>query len=50
MCSHDDWIYVDGNHLYEFVRADLELSLRKARRGGFITGDDYQDGGWWAVG
>jgi hypothetical protein len=42
-----DWVYVDGNHLYEYVRADLEAYLPKVRRGGYVTGDDYGDGGWW---
>lgn len=42
-----DWIYIDGNHLYEFVKQDLEMSLRKVKTGGYITGDDYCDGGWW---
>ena len=26
-----DWVYIDGNHLYEFVRKDVEISLRKVR-------------------
>lgn len=42
-----DWVYVDGNHLYDYVKIDLALSLRKVRAGGYITGDDYSDGGWW---
>lgn len=36
-----DWIYIDGNHNYEFVKQDLELSVKKVKVGGFITGDDY---------
>ena len=42
-----DWIYIDGNHLYEFVKQDLALAFRKTRIGGMICGDDYTDGGWW---
>ena len=42
-----DYVYIDGNHLYEFVKKDLELSLRKVKSGGYITGDDYGPGGWW---
>ena len=42
-----DWVYIDGNHLYEYVREDLEWSLRKTKVGGLITGDDYREGGWW---
>lgn len=42
-----DWIYIDGNHLYEFVKQDLGLAYRKTRAGGVICGDDYMNGGWW---
>lgn len=45
-----DWVYIDGNHLYEYVKADLELALAKTRPGGFIAGDDYTEGGWWQGG
>ena len=45
-----DWVYIDGNHLYDYVKQDLELSLRKIKPGGLITGDDYTDGGWWKGG
>lgn len=36
-----DWVYIDGNHRYEFVRADLEVAARKVRVGGTIAGDDF---------
>jgi hypothetical protein len=42
-----DWVYVDGNHLYEYVRADLELFAPKMRPGGLLAGDDYGAAGWW---
>jgi hypothetical protein len=47
--SYFDWIYIDGNHLYEFVKQDLELYCPKVKRGGYITGDDYgaDEGHWW---
>jgi hypothetical protein len=45
-----DWIYIDGNHLYEFVKQDLALSLKKTKHKGYITGDDYRSGGWWEDG
>jgi hypothetical protein len=45
-----DWIYIDGNHLYEYVRADLESFTPKVRSGGLVTGDDYGDPGWWKDG
>ena len=39
-----DWIYVDGDHSYEFVKQDLNLWWPKISTGGTICGDDYQDG------
>ena len=36
-----DWLYIDGNHLYEFVRQDVEVAFRKVRPGGVIAGDDF---------
>jgi hypothetical protein len=45
-----DWVYIDGNHLYEYVKEDLELSFQKVKPGGYITGDDYTEGGWWEGG
>lgn len=48
--AHFDWVYIDGNHLYEFVRRDLELAFQKTKPGGLITGDDYHAVGWWEGG
>lgn len=48
--AYFDWVYIDGNHLYEFVKQDLELSFRKTKPGGYVTGDDYHEGGWWQGG
>ena len=45
-----DWIYIDGNHLYDYVLRDLELSAQKIRAGGIICGDDYGVTGWWEDG
>jgi hypothetical protein len=42
-----DWIYIDGNHLYEFVKRDLESYHSKVKQGGYITGDEYGEPGWW---
>ncbi|WP_409365308.1 glycosyltransferase family 2 protein [Aliiroseovarius halocynthiae] len=39
--NYFDWVYIDGNHLYDFVCKDLELSFRKVRPGGTIAGDDF---------
>jgi hypothetical protein len=45
-----DWVYVDGNHLYEHVREDLAAYDPKVRPGGVIAGDDYGVEGWWENG
>lgn len=42
-----DWVYIDGNHSYEFVRQDLELYYRKLKPGGFMVCDDYHHAGFW---
>lgn len=36
-----DFVYLDGDHRYEAVRADLEAWYPKVRRGGMLAGDDY---------
>ncbi|WP_121061177.1 glycosyltransferase family 2 protein [Chachezhania antarctica] len=36
-----DWVYIDGNHQYEFVLSDVEMSFHKVRAGGIIAGDDF---------
>ncbi len=36
-----DFIYIDGNHLYDFIKADVALYLPKVKVGGLFTGDDY---------
>lgn len=39
-----DWTYIDGNHSYEYVLRDLEISLKLIKPGGIISGDDYDEG------
>ena len=36
-----DFIYIDGNHTYDWVKQDIEKSLTKLKNGGFIAGHDY---------
>jgi len=45
-----DWVYIDGNHRYEFVKVDLEAYSTKVKRNGLIAGDDYGIPGWWQDG
>ena len=37
-----DWVYIDGDHSYEGVLYDLEMSQKIVRKGGLIIGDDYK--------
>lgn len=36
-----DFVYIDGNHSYEFVRKDIELYYPKVSRGGVLGGHDF---------
>jgi len=37
-----DFVYIDGNHNYEYVKKDLELYWDKIKSGGIISGHDIQ--------
>ena len=45
-----DWAYIDGDHTYESVKSDLEMYHRTIKPGGFLTGGDYGEAGWWENG
>lgn len=36
-----DFVYIDANHAYEYVKEDLELWYPKVKSGGFVMGHDY---------
>lgn len=36
-----DFVYVDGNHLFDYVIQDLVRWSTKVRSGGIVSGDDY---------
>lgn len=36
-----DFVYIDGNHEYKYVKEDLEAWVPKVRKGGIVAGDDY---------
>jgi hypothetical protein len=44
-----DWAWIDGDHTYEAVKADLERFARIVKPGGYLVGDDYTLG-WWGDG
>jgi hypothetical protein len=37
-----DFVYIDGNHVYDAVMADLQAWAPKVRSGGFVAGHDYR--------
>ena len=39
-----DFIYVDGNHNYEYVKQDIELYFPKLKKGGVMAGHDFSAG------
>lgn len=38
-----DWTYIDGDHSFDAVHADLELAWRATKPLGYVCGDDYYD-------
>jgi hypothetical protein len=37
-----DFVYIDGNHASAYVELDLELWVPKVKRGGVVSGHDYE--------
>ena len=35
-----DFVYIDGNHDYKYVKKDIELYWKKLRKGGILAGHD----------
>lgn len=40
-----DFIYIDGNHDFEFAYSDMKLSWKKVKKGGIMAGHDYNHTG-----
>ena len=41
-----DWVHLDALHDYASVRADIQAWLPKVKRGGWLSGDDYDEAKW----
>jgi hypothetical protein len=42
-----DFVYIDANHAYDFVKQDIELWYPKVKKGGYLWGHDYIDLDWY---
>lgn len=38
-----DFVFIDGNHWYDYVVMDIEAWLPKVKKGGILAGHDYVD-------
>ena len=36
-----DWVFIDANHEYPYIKENLELWVPKVKIGGFVSGHDY---------
>lgn len=41
-----DFVYIDANHAYEFVKQDIQLWFPKVKKGGLVMGHDYLKIDW----
>lgn len=41
-----DWVHLDARHDYASVKADIQAWLPKIKRGGWLSGDDYDEPKW----
>ena len=42
-----DFVYIDANHAYDFVKQDIELWWPKVKKGGWLCGHDFLKIDWW---
>lgn len=36
-----DWVFIDANHSFKYVKEDIELWVPKVKKGGIVSGDDF---------
>lgn len=41
-----DFVYIDANHAYDYVKQDIDLWYPKVKEGGYLLGHDYLDLEW----
>lgn len=42
-----DFVYIDANHAYDYVKQDIALWYPKVKKGGWLCGHDYIDIRWY---
>ena len=42
-----DFVYIDANHAYDFVKEDIEYWYPKLKKGGILSGHDYINMDWY---
>lgn len=42
-----DWIWIDANHSYDYVKKDIEIWYPKLKFGGLFSGHDYMNMDWY---
>jgi hypothetical protein len=41
-----DWVFIDANHEYDYIKENLELWTPKVKKGGLVSGHDYENKKW----
>jgi len=44
--NYFDWIFIDANHDYPYIKENLEIWTPKVKNGGIVSGHDYDNGKW----
>jgi hypothetical protein len=38
-----DWVFIDANHEYKYIKENLKIWTPKVRKGGIVSGHDYKN-------